>query len=139
MRLAVYAGTFDPITRGHLSVIERAAPLFDQLIVLCAVNPEKVPLFTLAERLEMITEATCHLPNVRCDASEGWVVEYARRRGAQVLVRGVRGATDADAETALANANLALALRDRDHLRSGPPAALPGELQPSQGARPSRR
>ncbi|HEY3356825.1 MAG TPA: pantetheine-phosphate adenylyltransferase [Polyangia bacterium] len=109
MRVAVYAGTFDPITRGHVSVIERAAPLFDRLIVLVAVNPEKRPLFTVPERLAMIAEATAHLGEVACDATDGWVVEYARAHGARVLVRGIRGATDAAAETALADANLALA------------------------------
>lgn len=109
MPRAVYAGTFDPVTAGHLSVIERAARLFDRLIVLIAVNPEKVPLFSLDERLDMLRESTAHLPNVECASTQGWVVDHARACGATVLVRGVRGATDADQETALANANRQLA------------------------------
>lgn len=109
MRVAVYAGTFDPVTRGHVSVIERAASVFDQLIVLVAVNAEKTPLFDPCERLEMLREATAHVVNVECASTESWVVEYARSRDALFLVRGVRGATDADYETALSNVNRALA------------------------------
>jgi pantetheine-phosphate adenylyltransferase len=109
VRLAVYAGTFDPITRGHLSVIERAAPLFDRLIVLLANNPGKEPLFTVAERATMIADATRALPTVGCAATDGYVVAFARAHGARFLVRGVRGATDVEAEIALADMNRALA------------------------------
>jgi pantetheine-phosphate adenylyltransferase len=108
-RVAVYAGTFDPPTRGHLSVIERATELFDEVHVVCAVNPSKRPCFSLAERLSMLAEATARWPHVRCDATDGLVVDYARRQGARFLVRGVRGATDSDYETALAHANRGLA------------------------------
>ena len=109
MRIAIYAGTFDPITRGHLSVIERAAVLFDRLIVVVAVNPDKHPLFSIEERRQMIEEVTRRWPNVSCDTTSGYVVHTAREHGARYLVRGVRGATEVAAEIDLANANRALA------------------------------
>ena len=109
MRLAVYAGTFDPVTRGHLSVIERAAALFDRLLVVVAVNPEKKPLFSAEERVEMIREVSAPWPNVEATSTEGFVVDLARERGARYLVRGVRSATDVDSEITLANMNHALA------------------------------
>jgi pantetheine-phosphate adenylyltransferase len=108
-RLAVYAGTFDPITRGHLSVIERAARLFDRLIVIVAVNPAKHPLFTAEERVALIREVTRPWPGVSCESTTGYVVDLARARGARYLVRGVRGATDVEAEIALAHLNHGLA------------------------------
>ncbi len=109
MRIAVYAGTFDPITNGHLSVIERAARLFDRLVVLVAVHPNKSPMFSLAERLTMIRESTGHLANVTVDGTEGLVIAYARDAGAGALVRGIRGASDAEYEIDLAQANWLLA------------------------------
>jgi pantetheine-phosphate adenylyltransferase len=109
MRLAVYAGTFDPITCGHLSVIERGARLFDRLIVVVAVNPSKVPLFTAAERVEMILLVTGCWSNVQCSTTDGLVVEFARALGAQYLVRGVRGCTDVESEITLASMNHELA------------------------------
>lgn len=108
-RRAVYAGTFDPITHGHLSVIERAARLFDELIVIVAVNPDKAPLFPPDQRVAMIRGVTRPWPNVSCEATSGYVVELARRRGALYLVRGVRGSTEVEAEIALANLNHTLA------------------------------
>jgi pantetheine-phosphate adenylyltransferase len=109
MRVGVYAGTFDPITHGHLSVIERAAQLFDRVIVLIAVNPEKQPLFTADERAHMIRAITRASSNVECAMTAGYVVDFARSQGARHLVRGVRSATDVESEIALANANHALA------------------------------
>jgi pantetheine-phosphate adenylyltransferase len=109
MRLAIYAGTFDPITRGHLSVIERAAGLFDHLLVVVAVNPAKEPLFSVEERERMIRDVTRHWPNVECTSTGGFVVAVARARGARYLVRGVRGATDIEAEIELARANREIA------------------------------
>lgn len=109
MRLAVYAGTFDPVTRGHLSVIERAARLFDGLWVVVAVNPQKRPLFGAGERVSMLEEVTARWPNVHCAQTDGYVVELARAHGARYLVRGVRGVTDVEGEIALANLNRALA------------------------------
>jgi pantetheine-phosphate adenylyltransferase len=109
MKIAVYAGTFDPVTLGHVSVIERAARLFDALWVVVAVNPNKQPLFSPDERLAMLAESVARWPNVHCAGTAGYVVELARSKGARYLVRGVRSATDADAELALANMNRALA------------------------------
>ena len=109
MKSAVYAGTFDPVTRGHLSVIQRGSQLFDALTVLVADNPEKRPLFSLAERLHFLRDATRDFPGVEIASTSGLVVEYARATGSQFLVRGVRGATDADYEAWLAAANLKLA------------------------------
>lgn len=109
MRLGIYAGTFDPITRGHLSVIERAARLFDTLLVVVAVNPEKRPLFSAEERVSMIREVVAAWRNVECTSTAGYVVELAAARGARHLVRGVRSCTDVEGEIALANMNRALA------------------------------
>jgi pantetheine-phosphate adenylyltransferase len=109
VRVALYAGTFDPVTRGHLSVIERAAALFDRLLVVVAVNPEKQPLFTPEERVEMLRDVVAPFPNVACTSTSGYVVHLARERAARYLVRGVRGATDTDAEIALAHLNHELA------------------------------
>jgi pantetheine-phosphate adenylyltransferase len=109
MRIALYAGTFDPMTRGHLSVIERAARLFDQALVVVAVNPNKQPLFSVGERIDMIREVVARWPNVDCTSTDGYVVELARERGAKYLVRGVRGCTDVESEIALANMNHELA------------------------------
>jgi len=109
MRVALYAGTFDPLTRGHLSVIERAARLFDRLLVVVAVNPGKQPLFSVEERVEMIREVTAPWPTVTCTSTEGYVVHLARTKGARYLVRGVRGATDVTAELTLADLNHGLA------------------------------
>ncbi len=109
MRRAVYAGTFDPITAGHVSVVERAAPMFDALTVLIAVNPAKRTLFDVAERSEMIREACARWPHVDVASTEGLVVEFARSVGAAYLVRGLRGTSDAEFETALAHMNHELA------------------------------
>jgi pantetheine-phosphate adenylyltransferase len=109
MRAAAYAGTFDPITLGHSSVIERAARLFDSVLVVVAVNPEKRPLFSADERVEMIRGVVAPWANVRCEITDGYVVELARARGARYLIRGVRGSTDIEAEISLANLNHRLA------------------------------
>jgi pantetheine-phosphate adenylyltransferase len=109
MRIAVYAGTFDPITQGHLSVIKCAAQMFDQLVVVVAVNPNKQPLFSLDERMQMIREVTSAWPNVECASADALVVAFARQRNARYLVRGVRTSTDIDGELTLANMNHDLA------------------------------
>jgi pantetheine-phosphate adenylyltransferase len=109
MRIAVYAGTFDPITRGHLSVIDRASRLFDRLFVLVAVNPFKQPLFSPEERVEMITETTRSWPGVSGAATAGYVATFARDAGARYLVRGVRSCIDVEGEITLAHLNRALA------------------------------
>jgi pantetheine-phosphate adenylyltransferase len=109
MRIGVYAGAFDPITAGHISVIRRAAHLFDELFVLVAVNPSKSTLFTMQERIAMITDAVAALPNVQAAGTDGYVVDFAREHQANFLVRGLRGISDIEYETLIANANLELA------------------------------
>jgi pantetheine-phosphate adenylyltransferase len=109
MSIAVYAGTFDPVTLGHLSVLRQAARIFSHVRMLVAVNPDKHTLFSLEERVSMIRELTAAIPNVSVDGCTGLVVDYAREIGASFLVRGVRGATDAHYETDLAQQNRELA------------------------------
>ncbi len=109
MSIAVYAGSFDPVTAGHLSVIRQAARLFGHVVVVVAINPNKRTLLSAAERMELLREAVTLHPNVSVASTDGLVVDYARAIGASVLLRGVRGATDAQFETKLAQTNRALA------------------------------
>jgi pantetheine-phosphate adenylyltransferase len=109
MKAAVYAGTFDPVTLGHLSVALRAAALFDQLWMVIAHNPAKEPLFSVSERLDMLREVTSAWSGCSVTTTDGYVVTLARELGARYLVRGVRGATDIDSEIALARLNHDLA------------------------------
>ena len=108
MRIAIYAGSFDPLTNGHLSIIHRALQMFDKVIVAVAVNPKKVPQFTEEERKQFIREA-CPDPRVEVDAFYGLLVEYAARRGVNVLLRGLRAVSDFEYEFQLANMNRRLA------------------------------
>lgn len=94
-RAAVYQGTFDPFTQGHLSVLKSALSLFDEVVVLLLVNPAKKPLFSVAERREMISASVQGLKGVRVDADEGLLVDYMQKHGLQVCVRGVRNGQDA--------------------------------------------
>jgi pantetheine-phosphate adenylyltransferase len=103
--LAIYPGSFDPVTNGHLDLIERGANIFERLIVAVLRNAEKEPLFNLAERLEMLREVTRSLPNVEIDAFDGLLVEYARRRGGRVLLRGIRAVSDYEYELQMALMN----------------------------------
>ncbi len=109
MRRALYPGTFDPITRGHVDVIERAAQLFDQVIVLIGENPAKQPLFSEEERRQMAEESLAHLPNVSVDVHHGLIVDYARRCGAVAIVRGLRAVSDFEYELQMALMNRQLA------------------------------
>ncbi|MBP3701655.1 MAG: pantetheine-phosphate adenylyltransferase [Lachnospiraceae bacterium] len=109
MRIAVYPGSFDPITLGHLNVIERAAAMVDQLIVGVLNNQAKWPLFTAEERVEMIREATTHLPNVVAVPFDGLTIDFARRSGAQWIIRGLRAVTDFEYELQMAQTNRVLA------------------------------
>lgn len=104
-RLAVYPGTFDPITYGHIDVVHRAAALFSRVIVLVARNTSKTPLFSDAERLDMIKQVFRRHPGIEVDAFDGLLVEYARRVKAQVIVRGLRALSDFDYEFQLALTN----------------------------------
>jgi pantetheine-phosphate adenylyltransferase len=97
-KVAIYPGSFDPITNGHISIIERALNIFDKLIVTVAVNPSKNPLFTIAERLEMIREATKDYPGVIIDTFEGLLVSYVARKKILVIIRGLRAMSDYEYE-----------------------------------------
>lgn len=105
MRIAVCPGSFDPITVGHLDLIERAAAIFDEVIVCVAMNGEKHTMFTPKERLEMAVAAVAHLPNVRAELSEGLLADFAREKGACALVKGARNGMDFDWEYQLAQIN----------------------------------
>ena len=109
MTIAVYPGTFDPITSGHLSVIREGARLFAHVRVLVAVHPTKEPLFDLEERVALAREAVGPMPTVSVDGTRGMVVDYARSIGATALLRGLRGAADAAYETRMAQRNRELA------------------------------
>ena len=105
MRTAIYPGSFDPLTNGHLDVIQRAAKLFDRVIVAVAQNDSKQPLFTLAERLALVRAAIKHLPHVEADSFDGLLIEYAARQKAQAVVRGLRAVSDFEFEFQLALMN----------------------------------
>jgi pantetheine-phosphate adenylyltransferase len=104
-RIAVYAGSFDPATLGHLDLIERASVLFENVIVAVGVHPTKHPLFRSEERLALLREITSHLPNVSVDSFDGLLIDYCLREGAGVIVRGLRVTTDFEYELQIAHAN----------------------------------
>ncbi len=103
--LAIYPGSFDPVTNGHLDLIYRGAKIFDELIVAILRNPEKDPLFTVAERREMLEEMTAGIPNVRIDTFEGLLVDYARQHNAVAVLRGIRAISDYEYELQMALMN----------------------------------
>ena len=103
--LAIYPGSFDPVTNGHLDLIERGAKLFDRLVVAVLQNLEKDPLFTVPERVDMLREVTRPWVNVEVDVFDGLLVEYAKRRSAQVLLRGIRAISDYEYELQMAMMN----------------------------------
>jgi pantetheine-phosphate adenylyltransferase len=106
--IAIYPGSFDPITLGHLDIIERSCRLFDQVIVVVSTNPNKTPLFTVPKRIEQIRLATGHLSNVEVDSFDGLTVTYARMRKAGVLLRGLRVLSDFEKELQMAHTNKTL-------------------------------
>ena len=105
MRTVIYPGSFDPLTNGHLDVVQRAARLFDRVIVAVAENDGKHPLFTLAERAALVKQAVRHMPRVETDVFDGLLVEYASRRKAQAIIRGLRAVSDFEFEFQLALMN----------------------------------
>ena len=108
MEAAFYPGSFDPITYGHLNIIERALGIFDRVTVLVAVNPHKQSLFSPEENLEMIREATRAWPQVEVDRTDGLIVDYARARKISIAVRGLRAVTDFENEFSMALTNRSL-------------------------------
>jgi pantetheine-phosphate adenylyltransferase len=109
MGMALFPGSFDPVTYGHIDVIQRAAAIFDILEVAVAVNPEKQPIFTVEERVDMLREITRDIANVRVGYFEGLTVQYMRQKGIRALVRGIRTFADFEYEASLANANRCVA------------------------------
>ena len=105
IRLAVYPGSFDPLTNGHVDIIERGARLFDRIVVAILVNLEKSPLFSAEERVEIAREVFKAWPNVEVDTFSGLLVDYARRRAASVIVRGLRAISDFEYELQMALMN----------------------------------
>jgi pantetheine-phosphate adenylyltransferase len=103
--LAVYPGSFDPVTNGHLDIIRRGSRLFDRIVVAILRNPEKEALFGLQERRRILQRATSGIPNVSVDSFDGLLVDYARRRGARVIVRGLRALSDFEYEFQMALMN----------------------------------
>jgi pantetheine-phosphate adenylyltransferase len=98
MTLAIYPGSFDPVTYGHIDVMERALKAFDRLIVAVAVNAEKQPLFSVDERLEMLRTVTAGMEGIEVDSFDGLLVDYARKRGSRIIVRGLRALSDFEYE-----------------------------------------
>lgn len=103
--VAIYPGSFDPVTNGHLDLIARGGKMFDVLIVAVLRNAEKAPLFTVAERVEMLREVTRQWPGVEIDVFDGLLVDYARKRGAGVILRGIRAVSDYEYELQMALMN----------------------------------
>lgn len=105
MKIAIYPGSFDPVTSGHLNIIRRAAKAFDQLIVCVMVNGGKNPMFTLQERVELLKSVTQDIPNVQIDCSDALLAEYAAQKGACVIVKGLRDGSDFQYESQMAMIN----------------------------------
>ena len=109
MNRALYPGTFDPITKGHGDLVERAARLFDEVIIAVAASPKKNPLFSLERRVELAEAVCAHLPNVRVIGFTNLLAEFAQQQQANILIRGLRAVSDFEYEFQLANMNRQLA------------------------------
>ena len=113
-RKALYAGSFDPVTNGHLNIIERAAGMFDSLTVVIAVNPNKKGFFSVEERVEIAREVTKHIPNVSVDTFGGLMADYVNEHGFKAYVRGLRATTDFENELQMAQMNALLFTGDTE-------------------------
>ena len=107
-RRAIYPGTFDPLTIGHLDIIERSANMFDKIIVAIGDNPSKTPLFSIEERIEMIEKATAHLKNIEVTKFHSLLVELSTKLDANIVIRGIRSSTDFEYEQQMGYANVSL-------------------------------
>lgn len=114
MKAAIYPGSFDPVTFGHLDVIERASKIFDELIVSVLNNAEKTPLFSVEERVKILKEATKNLPNVRVDSFRGLLIDYAKSQDIHVAIRGLRAITDFEFELQISQTNRLLSKGNLD-------------------------
>ena len=108
MKIALYPGSFDPITKGHIDILKNGAEIFDKVIIAVARNSEKHSFLTVAERVELIRESVKDIPNVEVDSFEGLTIEYAKKRGAKIILRGLRAVSDFEYEMQLSQANSAL-------------------------------
>jgi len=104
-RIAIYPGSFDPITNGHLSIIRRGLDIFDKLIIAILINPQKKPLFSVEERIFMIEEATNDMEGIEVDTFEGLLMDYAVKKGAKAIIRGLRAMSDFEFEFQMALMN----------------------------------
>ncbi|APC48737.1 pantetheine-phosphate adenylyltransferase [Virgibacillus halodenitrificans] len=104
-RLAICPGSFDPLTYGHLDIIQRGARIFDQIIVAVFNNQSKAPLFSVEERIKLIEECTIDLPNVIADSSDGLLMDYAKEKNAQAIIRGLRAVSDFEYEMQITSMN----------------------------------
>lgn len=107
-RPVVYGGSFDPVTIGHIDVMQRASMLFSRLIVAIGVHPSRAPLFTVDERLDLLRKVTTQIPRIEATAFEGLLIHFCRRVGARALIRGLRAVTDFEYELQVAHANIDL-------------------------------
>lgn len=105
MKIAVYPGSFDPVTNGHLDIIERSAKVFDRLVVAVLHNSAKNPAFSVAEKTDMLRKVTMHLPNVEIDTFDGLLVDYVKLKHAQAIIKGLRAVSDFEYELQMAMAN----------------------------------
>lgn len=108
MKKIIYPGTFDPITNGHLDVVERASKLFDSLVIVVANNPDKNPLFTVEERMDMIKKSVTHIKNVSVESTQSLLVKYAKKAEAVAIIRGLRHVSDFEFEFQMAMMNYSL-------------------------------
>lgn len=105
MKIAVYPGSFDPVTLGHLDIIERSLELFDEVIVAVMYNRKKRPMFDVEERVELLRKSTTHLKNVTIDSHEGLLIDYLKRKDLNIVVKGLRAISDFEAEFQMASVN----------------------------------
>ena len=105
MKIAVFPGSFDPITLGHLDIIERAVPLFDKLIIAIGQNSQKKYMFSLEKKMEFIKKSVAHFPNVEVDSFEGLTIDYCRSKNVNFIIRGLRNPADFEFEKAIAQTN----------------------------------
>ncbi|MFX0576844.1 pantetheine-phosphate adenylyltransferase [Nocardia nepalensis] len=117
---ALCPGSFDPVTNGHIDVFARAAAQFDEVVVTVSVNPKKQGMFSVEERMEMLREATAHLPNVRVESWQGLLVDFAKREGISAIVKGLRDATDFGYELQMAQMNKKLSGVDTFFIATNP-------------------
>ena len=110
MKIAIYPGSFDPVTKGHIDILKNGAEIFDKVIIAVAKNSEKNAFLSVAERVALIKESVKDIENVEVDSFDGLTIEYAKKRGAQVILRGLRAVSDFEYEMQLSQANSALSI-----------------------------